>query len=371
MDQTIKQYICRHTYLGTFIGVLMVLTLQRVKIGPWGGTGGHAWDEGGHGASAGSYTGVRRMSIGSSWCVSSMLFEYDDNGKRVKGTLHGERDNGIPEEELDFHGEVLTHMCGYHDNHLIRWLQFRSNRNRTFGPYGNLGEDQAGWTRFEVSMEHSGSIVGFCGRSDNFVDAIGVYVAVWNPERFYDSMSRHGVRVYRASPLRMDLRQIEEEKKKEEVERGRLQKEIEEGRESLRNLRLKLRVDVPQDQRKRQTRRELQVEQQKIELQLQELQQLARGRQEKRQTLEELQVEQQEIERQLQEMLQLVRGRQLEEMQQMVRGRYAEEEEIQQMVWAHPDSRYGDMRDVLHRRLLPQISDTLKSVVGSSLFAPS
>lgn len=86
-----------HTYLGTFIGVLMVLTLQRVKIGPWGGTGGHAWDEGGHGASAGGYTGVRRMSIGSSWCVSSMLFEYDDNGKRVKGTPQGERDNGIPE----------------------------------------------------------------------------------------------------------------------------------------------------------------------------------------------------------------------------------------------------------------------------------
>uniref|UniRef100_A0A0E0P5S9 Jacalin-type lectin domain-containing protein n=1 Tax=Oryza rufipogon TaxID=4529 RepID=A0A0E0P5S9_ORYRU len=207
-----------------------------------GGTGGHAWDEGGHGASAGGYTGVRRMSIGSSWCVSSMLFEYDDNGKRVKGTPQGERDNGIPEEELDFHGEVLTHMCGYHDNHLIRWLQFRSNRNRTFGPYGNLGEDRAGWTRFEVSMEHSGSIVGFCGRSGNFTDAIGVYVAVWNPERFYDSMRRQGVRVYRASPLRMDLRQIEEEKKKEEVERGRLQKEIKEGRESLRKLRLKLGV---------------------------------------------------------------------------------------------------------------------------------
>lgn len=231
--------------------------------------------------------------------------------------------HGRTQEELDFHGEVLTHMCGYHDNHLIRWLQFRSNRNRTFGPYGNLLEDQAGWTRFEVSMEHSGSIVGFCGRSDNFVDAIGVYVAVWNPERFYDSMRRQGVRVYRASPLRMDLRQIEEEKKKEEVERGRLQEEIEEGRESLRNLRLKLRVDVPQDPRVLLTRRDLQVEHQEIERQLQELQQLERGRQGKRQTLEELQVEQQEIERQLQEMQQLVDGRQLQQMQQMVRERLA------------------------------------------------
>lgn len=174
--------------------------------------------------------------------------------------------HGRTQEELDFHGEVLTHMCGYHDNHLIRWLQFRSNRNRTFGPYGNLGEDKAGWTRFEVSMEHSGSIVGFCGRSGNFTDAIGVYVAVWNPERFYDSMRRQGVRVYRASPLRMDLRQIEEEKKKEEVERGRLQKEIKEGRESLRKLRLKFGVDVPQqDQGKRQTIEELQVEHEQLE----------------------------------------------------------------------------------------------------------
>lgn len=186
--------------------------------------------------------------------------------------------HGRTQEELDFHGEVLTHMCGYHDNHLIRWLQFRSNRNRTFGPYGNLGEDKAGWTRFEVSMEHSGSIVGFCGRSGNFTDAIGVYVAVWNPERFYDSMRRQGVRVYRASPLRMDLRQIEEEKKKEEVERGRLQKEIKEGRERLLKLRLKLGVDVLQ--------------------QYQEIvQQLERGREGKRQTIEELQVEHEQLER--------------------------------------------------------------------------
>lgn len=127
-------------------------------------------------------------------------------------------------------------------------------------------------------MEHSGSIVGFCGRSGNFTDAIGVYVAVWNPERFYDSMRRQGVRVYRASPLRMDLRQIEEEKKKEEVERGRLQKEIKEGRESLRKLRLKLGVDVPQQD-------------QEI------VQQLERGRQGKRQTIEELQVEHEQLER--------------------------------------------------------------------------
>lgn len=127
-------------------------------------------------------------------------------------------------------------------------------------------------------MEHSGSIVGFCGRSGNFTDAIGVYVAVWNPERFYDSMRRQGVRVYRASPLRMDLRQIEEEKKKEEVERGRLQKEIKEGRERLLKLRLKLGVDVLQ--------------------QYQEIvQQLERGREGKRQTIEELQVEHEQLER--------------------------------------------------------------------------
>lgn len=229
--------------------------------------------------------------------------------------------HGRTQEELDFHGEVLTHMCGYHDNHLIRWLQFRSNRNRTFGPYGNLGEDKAGWTRFEVSMEHSGSIVGFCGRSDDFVDAIGVYVAVWNPERFYDSMRRQGVRVYRASPLRMDLRQIEEEKKKEEVERGRLQKELEEGRESLRNIRLKL--DMPPDQRKRLIRRDLRVEHQEIERQLQEMQQLERERQQleqqeiERQLPSRQQLEQQEIKRQLQDM---ERERQLHRWRNFVTG---------------------------------------------------
>lgn len=74
----------------------MALTLTRVKVGPWGGTGGRAWDEGGYDdTSGGGYTGIRSMSIGSSnWCVSSMLFVYDYNGRRVKGKLHGVEDFG-------------------------------------------------------------------------------------------------------------------------------------------------------------------------------------------------------------------------------------------------------------------------------------
>uniref|UniRef100_A0A0E0KN42 Jacalin-type lectin domain-containing protein n=1 Tax=Oryza punctata TaxID=4537 RepID=A0A0E0KN42_ORYPU len=200
----------------TDIDGLMALTLLRVKLGPWGGGGGHEWDEASYGGNGGGFTGIRSMSIGSSTYVSSMLFEYDDNGQRVMGIRHGK---GIPEqiqkEELDFPGEVLTHISGYHNNYVIGSLEFRTNRNRKLGTYGQMVAANEGWRRFEVSMLQAGSIVGFFGRSGDLIDAIGIYVAVWNPDRFFDGMSRQGVVTYQMSPLHLKLREMEKRKKLE------------------------------------------------------------------------------------------------------------------------------------------------------------
>uniref|UniRef100_A0A0E0KN39 Jacalin-type lectin domain-containing protein n=1 Tax=Oryza punctata TaxID=4537 RepID=A0A0E0KN39_ORYPU len=213
----------------------MALTLTRVKVGPWGGTGGSAWDEGGYDdTSGGGYTGIRSMSIGSSsWCVSSMLFVYDDNGRRVKGKLHGVKDFGT-NVELDFPGEVLTHISGYHDSKLIRRLEFRTNRNRTLGPYGvNIIENEQ-WRQFEVSMEKAGSIVGFSGRSGNYnyIDAISIYIAVWNPDRFFNTLREQGIIAYQMPPIRLQLRKMEK-LKNEQVERGHVKGNPEEGQEHL------------------------------------------------------------------------------------------------------------------------------------------
>ncbi|KAF0928210.1 hypothetical protein E2562_038298 [Oryza meyeriana var. granulata] len=247
----------------------MALTLVRVKVGPWGGTGGSAWDEGGHDASGGSYTGIRSMAIGSSWCVDSMLFEYDDNGKPVKGSLYGEENPGA-QEELDFPGEFLTHVSGYHDNYL-RSLQFRSNRNRTFGPYGAKNINNEDWSPFEVSMEGAGSIVGFSGRSGNSINAIGVYIAVWSPQRFYDKMQTQDVVAYRTSPLHLQLRalhEVEQQKReREEEERQRIQKVVQEQWNLEEELRMYL-DDIKREREEEERQREEEERQrtQKVDL---------------------------------------------------------------------------------------------------------
>ncbi|XP_052151635.1 uncharacterized protein LOC127770006 [Oryza glaberrima] len=195
----------------------MALTLVRVKVGPWGGTGGYEWDEASYDGYDGGFTGIRSISIGSSSkYVSSMSFEYDDNGQRVMGIRRGkEKPEQIRTEELDFPGEVLTHISGCHNNNVIVSLQFRTNRNRTLG-YGKMDAENEQWRRFEVSMEQAGSIVGFFGRSGDQIDAIGIYVAVWNPDRFFDGMRRQGVVTHRtSSPLHLKLREMEKRKKLE------------------------------------------------------------------------------------------------------------------------------------------------------------
>uniref|UniRef100_A0A0D9W2K4 Jacalin-type lectin domain-containing protein n=1 Tax=Leersia perrieri TaxID=77586 RepID=A0A0D9W2K4_9ORYZ len=274
---------------GHLIGGLMALTLVRVKVGPWGGIGGVAWDEGGHDASGGGYTGIHSISVGSSSCIDSLLFEYDDNGKRVKGTLHGEGKSAV-REELDFPSEFLTHVSGYHDEYL-RSLQFRTNRNKTFGPYGVKYENHKDCRPFEISMEDAGSIVGFSGRSSRFIDAIGIYIAVWNPEMFYDSMRMKGILAYRTSPLRLQVRAIEQHKKEEE-ERQQIQKEIHRQKNLLAKLQAQLEQDEQEKQKEGMSLERLKEEREQLARQILELEELVRQKQQERESLQK-QIEEQ------------------------------------------------------------------------------
>jgi hypothetical protein len=53
-----------------------------MKVGAWGGTGGHPWDDGGH-------SGIRSITLSYDRCIDSICLEYDRDGLAVPGERHG------------------------------------------------------------------------------------------------------------------------------------------------------------------------------------------------------------------------------------------------------------------------------------------
>ena len=51
-------------------------------VGPWGGNGGAAWDDG-------TYHGVREITLVYDRCIDSIKVIYDKNGKPVTAEKHG------------------------------------------------------------------------------------------------------------------------------------------------------------------------------------------------------------------------------------------------------------------------------------------
>lgn len=176
---------------------------RRIEIGPWGGHGGSAWDDG-------SYDGIREISLVYGRCIDSIKVVYDKNGRPFTAEKHG--GNGgdktgevtkpyfsshllvflVPaftfylvhstfinqkpkfQVKLQFPEEYITSIRGYYGPQrgslVIRSLTFTSNQ-RTYGPFG-LEEG----TPFSLPME-GGKIVGFKGRNGWYVDSIGCYIA--------------------------------------------------------------------------------------------------------------------------------------------------------------------------------------------------
>ncbi|GJM89613.1 hypothetical protein PR202_ga05821 [Eleusine coracana subsp. coracana] len=60
----------------------MVVSKKLMKVGPWGGTGGHPWDDGGH-------SGIRTITLSYDRCIDSIILEYDRDGLAVPGERHG------------------------------------------------------------------------------------------------------------------------------------------------------------------------------------------------------------------------------------------------------------------------------------------
>ncbi|KAF0889632.1 hypothetical protein E2562_030116 [Oryza meyeriana var. granulata] len=188
-------------------------SVLRVKVGPWGGSGGIPWDEGGSGADN-IYTGIRGIFI---WTmiegIIAILLQYDDNGKPRMGTIHGSTAAQdwhrifrlySQEARLDFPDEILTGISGSYYDGLIRSLKFKIYSGSK-DAYRLLDFGSAGGTRFEFTGDEAGAIVGFSGRSGERLDAIGLYFVVWNPDRFYKAMRMQGHLAFRTSPLRLQI----------------------------------------------------------------------------------------------------------------------------------------------------------------------
>lgn len=182
-----------------------------VVVGPWGGNGGTAWDDG-------VYNGVREITLVYDRCIDSIRVVYDKNGKPVTAEKHGgvggnktvevslnnlfyllmclynHYNHYIHTQEtgtvigiqikLKFPEEFLISVTGYYcpvvygGSPVIRSLTFKSNR-RTFGPYG-VEEG----TPFAFSVEGA-RIAGFNGRSGWYVDSIGFRLCrVQSPKLF-------------------------------------------------------------------------------------------------------------------------------------------------------------------------------------------
>nr|ASK06165.1 lectin [Artocarpus hypargyreus] len=146
---------------------------KTIIVGPWGGSGGSAWDDG-------SYTGIREIELSYGDAIGTFNVSYDFNGTPFAGPKYPSKQfSSTTKIELDFPKEFFVSVNGYTDLYpplgvkrpVIRSLTFKTNQGRTFGPYG----EEVG-TPFNLPIEN-GLFVGFTGRTGYILDAIGFHLA--------------------------------------------------------------------------------------------------------------------------------------------------------------------------------------------------
>ncbi|KAJ9560236.1 hypothetical protein OSB04_005396 [Centaurea solstitialis] len=152
------------------------LTMPR-DAGPWGGFGGKTWDDG-------VFSTIKQVRVHfreSLNVIYAIQFEYvRRDAKSVLSTTHGGTGGDTMElVDLDGTDEYLTGISGfygpvkgYNGLEAITSITFHTNK-RKHGPYGD--ESGAGYVCFN-STTSGGKVVGFHGRNDGFLKAIGVHM---------------------------------------------------------------------------------------------------------------------------------------------------------------------------------------------------
>ncbi|KAL9998603.1 putative jacalin-like lectin domain-containing protein [Helianthus debilis subsp. tardiflorus] len=152
-----------------------IMTLPR-DAGPWGACGGQPWDDG-------VFSTIKqvRVHLGELNVIYGPQFEYlKSDGKSVLSQIHGGT-HGVEIHlvNLDDNGEFLTGISvfcgpvkGFDGLEAVLSIKFHTNL-RIHGPYG---EDRgAGYVSYS-SPASSGKVVGFHGKSNGFLSAIGVHM---------------------------------------------------------------------------------------------------------------------------------------------------------------------------------------------------
>ncbi|KAF8013789.1 hypothetical protein BT93_I1594 [Corymbia citriodora subsp. variegata] len=136
------------------------------KVGPYGGQGGNAFDDGRH-------TGVRQIGLYGQSVIESITIDYDQSGSLVRSFPHG--GHGHHNERLvrlDHPSEYLISVSGHideYDGHdVVRSLKIHSNK-KTYGPFGcERGRP------FDLSHPDR-QIIGFHGKCSSHLCSIGAY----------------------------------------------------------------------------------------------------------------------------------------------------------------------------------------------------
>ncbi|TVU06325.1 hypothetical protein EJB05_49534 [Eragrostis curvula] len=148
-----------------------------VKIGPWGGTGGTPRDI--RVCSKARYleTITVRSTDSYGGRINGFFFVYNDyRGQSIPVGFWGSNTKGYEDTITMGSGELVNYMSGTADETGVRSLTFGTNKGvqRTYG-YQQLG------TPFSVPLQQEGGeVLGFFGRADACLVALGAYVAVGN-----------------------------------------------------------------------------------------------------------------------------------------------------------------------------------------------
>ncbi|KAF5817892.1 putative jacalin-like lectin domain-containing protein [Helianthus annuus] len=152
-----------------------IMTLPR-DAGPWGACGGQPWDDG-------VFSAIKQVRIhfGELNVIYGLQFKYlKSDGKSVMSQIHGGTD-GVEMSlvNLDDNGEFFTGISGFYGPvegfdgmEAIGSISFHTNL-RIHGPYGK--QRGAGYVSYS-STASSGKVVGFHGRNNGFLSAIGVHM---------------------------------------------------------------------------------------------------------------------------------------------------------------------------------------------------
>ncbi|KAK9922531.1 hypothetical protein M0R45_030993 [Rubus argutus] len=136
----------------------------------YGGRGGGHWDDG-------LYQSVRAINLCSGKCIDSIGVVYHKN-EQIHAPAHGGRGGGLTTITLG-PNEFIKTISGHYGMAdwmsgrpvVIRSLKFQTNM-KAYGPFGEeLGSD-----RFTLIVKDGDKIIGFFGRSGEFLDAIGIHV---------------------------------------------------------------------------------------------------------------------------------------------------------------------------------------------------